>query len=69
MLPRTKPEYRQAIDMAMGVLPRPLYQHQRKVYLMALRAGYRAGFTRVQMTYAREFLCAIRRMRVPKDIR
>lgn len=62
--PRTKEEYRRVIDMSMGVLPFNLYQQQRRVYLVALRAGYKAGYSRVQMTYAREFLCAIRRMRI-----
>ena len=63
--PRTKQAYRAALDQAMGVLPPPLYQRQRRAYLMGLRAGYKAGYTRVQMTYAREFLACVRRMRLP----
>jgi hypothetical protein len=63
--PRTKREFRSTLDIAMGVLPPPLYQRQRRTYLLALRAGYKAGYTRVQMTYAREFLASVRRMRLP----
>ena len=63
--PITKAGFRLTLDMSMGILPRPLYQRQRKVYLLALRAGYAAGYSRGQMTYAREFLCCVRRMRTP----
>jgi hypothetical protein len=59
----SKAAYRAAIDRSMGVLPLPLYRHQRKVYLACLKAGYASGFTRAEMTYAREFLVSIWRMR------
>jgi len=59
----TKAEYRASIDAAVGELDLDHYRHQRKVYLVALVAGYRAGFTRTQMNYAREFLCSTWRMR------
>ena len=64
--PRTKGEFRRCLDISMGVLPQPLYQRQRKVYLLAICAGYASGYSRAEMTYAREFLCCIRRMRLPR---